>query len=52
MKTPCPENANHDTTAFSSTEKLWCHDCRKHYPWPLKDGQKPLLAESRDRRKA
>lgn len=46
---PCPINANHDTSPFSSTQDLWCHDCRLFHPWPLKPGQKPLVTDSRDR---
>lgn len=51
MKVPCPTNANHDTTAFSSRQTLYCHDCRKEHPWPLKPGQLPLIANSRATRK-
>lgn len=50
MKQPCPTNANHDTSLFSSWEQIWCHDCRKYYPWPL-NGQKPLVANNRQGRK-
>lgn len=51
MKVPCPTNANHDTTAFSSRQALYCHDCRKEHPWPLKPGQIPLIANNRATRK-
>lgn len=51
MKVPCPTNANHDTTAFSSRQIVWCHDCRKEHPWPLKPGQLPLIANNRQDRK-
>ncbi len=51
MKVPCPTNANHDTTAFSSRQIVWCHDCRKEHPWPLKPGQLPLIANNRATRK-
>ena len=51
MKQPCPKNANHDTSLFSSRNRILCHDCRQYHPWPLKDGQKPLIANSRDARK-
>ncbi len=51
MKQPCPQNANHDATAFSSRQDLWCHDCRKYYPWPLKPGQAPLVGNNRIDRK-
>lgn len=51
MKVPCPTNANHDTTAFSSRQIVWCHDCRKEHPWPLKPGQIPLIANNRATRK-
>lgn len=51
MKVPCPTNANHDTTAFSSRQIVWCHECRKEHPWPLKPGQLPLIANNRATRK-
>ena len=51
MKVQCPTNANHDTTAFSSRQIVWCHDCRKEHPWPLKPGQLPLIANNRATRK-
>lgn len=51
MKVPCPTGANHDTTAFSSRQNLYCHDCRKEHPWPLKEGQIPLIANNRATRK-
>jgi len=51
MKVPCPTNSNHDTTAFSSRQIVWCHDCRKEHPWPLKPGQLPLIANNRATRK-
>lgn len=51
MKVPCPTNANHDTTAFSSRQIVYCHDCRKEHPWPLKPGQIPLIANNRATRK-
>lgn len=28
-----------------------CADCGKTHPWPLDDGQKPLITSSRDIRK-
>ncbi|WP_288082888.1 hypothetical protein [Pseudomonas sp.] len=50
MKQPCPKDANHDTSLFSSRERIWCHDCREYFAWPL-NGQKPLIANNRQDRK-
>lgn len=50
MKT-CPVDATHKTTGYSLRQTLYCHDCRKEHPWPLKPGQQPLINPSRaDRR--
>lgn len=47
----CPIDATHKTTGYSLRQKLYCHDCRQYHPWPLKDGQQPLVNPSRaDRR--
>lgn len=51
MKTPCPVNHEHHTSPFSSYQDLYCHECGKFYPWLLKEGQPPLLASHRDKRK-
>lgn len=46
---PCPIALWHRTTPYSSTQELYCHNCRKTYPWPLKPGQSPLVTSSKDR---
>lgn len=46
MKKPCPVDASHYTSLFSSIERIWRHDCRKYHPWPL-NGRKPLIANNR-----
>lgn len=51
MKVPCPVSANHYTSQFSTYQDLWCHDCRKFHPWPLKDDKAPLITSNRDKRK-
>lgn len=50
MKT-CPVDATHKTTGYSLRQTLYCHDCRKEHPWPLKPGQLPLIANNRATRK-
>jgi len=47
MKVPCPVDVDHITTNMSSRERIWCHDCRRYHPWPLKDRQAPLVAGNR-----
>lgn len=47
---PCPVSDEHITSRFSSCQELWCHDCRKTYPWLLKDSEPPLLGPARDKR--
>ena len=47
----CPIDATHKTTGFTLEQRLYCHDCRKEHPWPLKPGQIPLIANNRATRK-
>lgn len=47
---PCPVSDEHKTSTFSSYQDIWCHDCRKFHPWPLKDSEPPLLGAARDKR--
>jgi hypothetical protein len=51
VKVPCPVSPHHYTSQFSTYQDLWCHDCRKFHPWPLKDDQAPLITSNRDKRK-
>jgi hypothetical protein len=50
MKVLCPRNPAHLTSSFSSRQEIYCHDCAKGYPWPLKDGQPPIVTSNRDTR--
>ena len=51
IKTPLPEKCEHKTTVkLSSIQKQICHDCGEYLPWPLKDGQQPLVSSNRDKR--
>ncbi len=50
MKVPCPVDPSHQTSSFSSRQSIYCHDCQANYPWPLKEGQAPLVTSNRDTR--
>lgn len=50
MKAPCPTSPDHLTSSFSSIQRIYCHDCREHYDWPLNEDQAPLVTNNRDTR--
>lgn len=47
----CPKCHNPHVIRMSSLRIIHCGDCGTESPWPLKDGQKPLISSSRSDRK-
>ena len=42
---------HHGVTSYlSSIQKRKCYHCGDMLPWPLKEGQQPLVSSSRDKR--
>lgn len=51
MTTKCPKCGNPEVVRMSSLRIIYCVDCHTESPWPLKDGQKPLIGSARGDRK-
>lgn len=51
MTLQCPKCGNPDVIRMSSLRIIHCVDCHTESPWPLKDGQKPLISSNRGDRK-
>jgi ribosomal protein L37AE/L43A len=51
MTLQCPKCGNPDVIRMSSLRIIHCPDCHTESPWPLKDGQKPLIGSNRGDRK-
>lgn len=51
MTLQCPKCGNPDVVRMSSLRIIHCPDCHTESPWPLKDGQKPLINTNRGDRK-
>jgi ribosomal protein L37AE/L43A len=47
----CPKCHNPHVIRMSSLRIIHCGDCGTESPWPLKDGQKPLISCNRSDRK-
>jgi hypothetical protein len=44
----CP-TCNAPLVTLSSQRLKLCVDCKAEYPWPLKEGQKPIVTNNRDK---
>ena len=42
----CPECDSKYIGLLSSLNKIYCHECEKYYPKPLKPGQKSILIKN------
>lgn len=47
----CSNCGNRDVVRLSSYQVVLCPDCKTETPWPLKDGQAPLINSNRGDRK-
>ena len=47
----CPHCADRNLIRYSSISKQQCSGCGALLPWDLKEGQKPLVSNNRDKRK-
>lgn len=49
--TACPKCGNTRLVRLSSLQVMLCPDCKTETPWPLREGQKPLIGSNRGDRK-
>lgn len=47
----CPHCNDPHLIRYSSMRKQQCSSCGALLPWDLKEGQKPLVSNNRDKRK-
>lgn len=47
----CPKCGDPYMIEFSTHRLVRCSACDTDFPWPLKEGQPPLVTNNRDKRK-
>lgn len=51
MTPACQQCGNREVVRLSTLRMVICPDCKTETPWPLKDGQPPLINSQRGDKK-